>query len=73
MTKDELISILELRFNEQTHALGHKMVLERMKEIDEYLRCFGYSIELGYFGKSVYISRNQGKTVCLEELKERLI
>ena len=47
--------------------------LERMKEIDEYLRCFGYSIELGYFGKSIYISRNQGKTVCLEELKERLI
>ena len=63
MTKDELISILELRFNEQTHALGYKTLLERMEEIDEYLRCFGYSIELEYFGKSVFISGNQGKTI----------
>lgn len=63
MTKDELISILELRFNEQTHALGYKILLERMEEIEDYLRPFECSIRVGRLGKSVFISGNQGKTI----------
>ena len=44
MTKDELISILELRFTEQTHALGYKILLERLEEIEDYLRPFKCSV-----------------------------
>ena len=45
MTKDELISILELRFNEQTHDLGYKILLERMEEIEDYYSIMAVRIE----------------------------
>lgn len=88
MTKDELISILELRFNEQTHALGYKILLERMEEIEEYLRPFGFRLIVGGYSGTVFMQYNSRTTDTLypidfktsnsvflnrlEELKERL-
>ena len=55
MTKDELISILELRFTEQTHALGYKILLERIEEINKYLSIFGFRLIVGGHNNAIFI------------------